>query len=172
MGQALLSIVEAEVTDAEALAAQALLREWDWSQDGEGRADALAALILRRLNTAIRKKEDLPDAEALLKAASAHLNAHFGRLDPPLGEALRLRRGYADLPLFGGPDALRAIGWKEAEDGRLVADFGDSFLMFVTWTADGDAASQSIQPFGSAVSHPESVHFSDQSKLFSSERMK
>jgi len=43
--------------------------------------------------------------EAALKSSVARLREHFGRLDPPLTDVVRLRRGDDDLPVTGGPGA-------------------------------------------------------------------
>jgi acyl-homoserine-lactone acylase len=150
----------------------ALLAGWDWTLDGEGRADAAAALVIDDVYRALRRREPLPEAEATLAKAAAHLTEHFGRLDPALGDLVRLRRGTADLPLLGGPDALRAIGWTAAPDGRLVADFGDSFVMWVKWDREGEVSARSIYPFGAAVAHPGSAHHADQAPLFANEGWK
>lgn len=63
----------------------------------------------------------------------------------------------ADFNIIGANEWLvRAIGWEEAEDGRLVADFGDSFLMFISWDQDGHVSSQSIQQYGAVSGRPRS----------------
>src|SRR3546814_17799400 len=64
----------------------------------------------------------------------AHLQEHFGGLDPKLGTVLRLRHGEGanrvDLPLDGGNDTVRASTlWDEEPDGRLNVRPGDSFIM-------------------------------------------
>ncbi len=61
--------------------------------------------------TARRLGQPEPDPLDTVRAASRHLRTHFGRLDPPLGDVLRLRRGDVDLPLEGAPDVLRALRW-------------------------------------------------------------
>ena len=153
-------------TDREFAAAQALLAEWDGNLDGVGRADALAALFLHPVNRARYTRRPLPDPRTALSEAAAFLRQHHGRLDPPLGSLLRLRRGELDLPLTGGPDVLRAIGWEPSRHGRLIADFGDAYIMEVTWDADGRVAARSVHQFGAATSRPHSRHYADQSPLF------
>ena len=102
---------------------------------------------------------------------------HFGRLDPPLQDALRLRQGpgpYAvDLPLDGGSDTLRASTlWDYDEDGRLSVRHGDSFVMFVEWAPGKRVSSESIQPFGAATTRPRDVHYTDQAPLFIQHKLK
>ncbi len=154
--------------------AKALLATWDWTLDGRGGADALACLMLRPANKVNYQRLAKPaDAREELAKWSAHLIKYFGRLDPPLGSLLRLRRGKVDLPLDGGPDTLRAMAlWDVDEDGRLRAKHGDSFVMLVDWSPDGRVRSQSIQPFGAATTRPASPHYSDQAPLFATHRMK
>ncbi len=152
--------------------AQAILARWDWNLDGRGEGDALALTILRPANRVhyLRTGEGV-DVRETLDAAAEHLQTHFGSLDPPLGDVLRLRRGTGansvDLPLDGGNDTLRASTlWDVDEDGRYRVRHGDSFLMFVRWDRQGRVRSRAIQPFGAATNRPDSPHYVDQAPLF------
>jgi acyl-homoserine-lactone acylase len=152
---------------------QVLLREWDWNFDGRGPADALAALVMRTGNAWYYRRQERTEPVEALREAMEHLQKHFGRIDPPLGEVLRLRQGDVDLPLDGGPDVLRAMAlWDEAPDGRLAVRHGDSFLMFMAWGRGGQVRSRSIQPFGAATTRPQSPHYTDQAALFAAKRTK
>ena len=172
LGQQLQGVMNLTPEDERLAEAVNLLNTWDWRQDGVGEADALAALVIRPFHSANRRGLPQLDALAVLSEATAHLDKHFGSLSVELGDVLRLRRGSLDLPLMGGPNALRAIGWEAAEDGRLVADFGDSFIMFVSWDEEGVVSSRSVQPYGSAVEDSASQHFSDQAGLFTNMQTK
>lgn len=153
--------------DQDVAAAQALLARWDWNYDGRGPADTLALMLLRTGNKWHYQRRPETSPAAALTEAAAYLTKHFGRLDVPLGTALRLRQGKVDLPLDGGPDVLRAMAlWDEADDGRLLARHGDSFLMFMAWDRRGRVSSRSIQPFGAATTRPDSPHYADQAKMF------
>lgn len=153
--------------------AQALLRRWDWNFDGRGPADTLAALLMRAGNRGHYRRRPFDDPKTELAIAAGFLLHHYGRLDVPLGQALRLRQGAVDLPLDGGPDVLRAMPlWDVADDGRLAARHGDSFTMFVEWDRQGRVRSKSIQPFGSATTRPASPHYADQARLFAGKRFK
>ncbi|MGB5779395.1 MAG: penicillin acylase family protein, partial [Allopontixanthobacter sediminis] len=151
-----------------------LLGTWDLTADNVGRADALALLILREYMSAeYQNKLEQPSPEGQLGDAARHLMTHFGRLDPPMSQVLRLRQGEVDLPLDGGSDTLRAsTTWDVDDDGRLSVKHGDSFVMFVEWEQGKPVRSQSIQPFGSATTRPDSPHYSDQSTLFIQHRLK
>ena len=155
--------------------AQQLLASWDFTADGKGPADALAVMVLQEGMATSDGLKPAPDPHFELSKAVAHLERYFGRIDPPLGDVIRLRQGKVDLPLDGGGDTLRAsTSWlKDAPDGRLPVKHGDSFLMFVEWPAGGGpVTSRSIQPFGAATTRPDSPHFADQAPLFAAHRTK
>ncbi|MFA5990536.1 MAG: penicillin acylase family protein [Sphingomonas sp.] len=153
--------------------AKAILARWDWNFDGVGPADSLAAILFRAGNRWHYPRKSRPDPRGEMAMAAAYLQKYFGRLDPPLGAVLRLRRGEVDLPMDGGPDALRAATtWDEAPDGRLVVEHGDSFIMFIRWDKQGHVSSQSVQPFGAATTRPKSPHYADQALLFVRHRLK
>jgi acyl-homoserine-lactone acylase len=152
--------------------AQVLLAGWDWTLNGQGRADALALLLMRPANRQHYRRLAPPDPREELGGAADYLRKHFGRLDPPLGSVIRLRRGEVDLPLDGGPDVLRAAPlWDWDKDGRARVRHGDSFIMFVSWDRQGRVRSRSMQPFG-ASNRPGSPHYADQAPLFVRHRLK
>jgi len=163
--------------------AQELLGEWDLFADNVGRGDALALLMIRPFMGADYQNGDIPDHREELQRSADHLMDHFGRLDPPMSDLLRLRQGSGDqrdggpfavdLPLDGGSDTLRASTlWNIHDDGRLAVRHGDSFIQFVEWAPGMRVRSQSIQPFGSATTRPASPHFTDQSSLFIQHKLK
>lgn len=153
--------------------ARDLLLSWDFTADGKGRADALALLVIRDFMSADYSNKPFPDVTEKLGAASDHLMTHFGRLDPPMGELLRLRQGGLDLPLDGGSDTLRAsTTWDVAEDGRLSLKHGDSFIMWIEWQPGQRVTSRSVQPFGASTTRPRSPHYTDQMRLFVDHRLK
>ncbi|GAA4051600.1 penicillin acylase family protein [Parerythrobacter jejuensis] len=153
--------------------AQQLLATWDLTSDNQGRADALALLLIRDFMSAEYQNNPTPDVGAKLRKAATHLMTHFGRLDPPMGDLLRLRLGDVDLPLDGGSDTLRAsTTWQVDEDGRLRVVHGDSFIQWVEWKPGERVKSESIQPFGAATTRPDSPHYTDQASLFVQKRLK
>ena len=110
---------------------------------------------------------EAPDVAEVAASVPAHLLEHFGRLDVPLGEVLRLRRGDVDLPLTGGPGVLRAIHSLEEPDGRMRAWNGDGYVLVVKWPAGGGAPeTRTVMAHGAAVAHPDSPHYSDQAEMF------
>lgn len=153
--------------------AQRLLGEWDYTADSVGRADALALLMIKDFMSAEYNGNPAPDVEEHLRKQVAHLEEHFGRVDPPMSELLRLRQGEVDLPLDGGSDTLRAsTTWDVDDDGRLSVRHGDSFLMFVEWAPGARVTSESIQPFGAATTRPDDPHYADQAPLFVRHQLK
>lgn len=153
--------------------AQALLATWDWNSDGNGRADALGEAMMHMANSAAYHGDPLPDAKAKLREVVDKLMQGFGRIDMPLGDLQRLRRGTVDLPANGGTDTLRAAtAWDPQPDGRMRVKHGDSFTMLITWDKAGQVASQSIQPYGAATNRPSSPHYTDQMAMFVARKFK
>ncbi|MGE0595906.1 MAG: penicillin acylase family protein [Hyphomonadaceae bacterium] len=160
MVEAILAAQDASLADV-----QALLRTWDRRAANDSPAAALVNLAFLPIYNARREGRPIPDPVVSARAAAHHLRMHFGRLDPPLGDVLRLRRGDVDLPLEGGPDVLRALRWAEDGDGRLSADFGDGFMMVMDWAPDGALSTRVIHQWG-ASERPESTHYNDQSEMY------
>ena len=155
------------------LRAQQLLATWDWNSDSKGRADALGESMMHMANSAAYHGEPLPDAKAKLREVVDSLMKGFGRLDMPLSELQRLRRGTVDLPANGGTDTLRAAtSWEPLPDGRMRVKHGDSFVMLVTWDKAGKVESRSIQPYGAATTRSDSPHYIDQMALFAARKFK
>ncbi|MFM1982287.1 MAG: hypothetical protein RJB22_1006 [Pseudomonadota bacterium] len=168
-------VISAKITDAPDLAkAQALLARWDWTSDGAGAADVLAERVIRVASAKKWRRAPLPDPQAALREAVDDLQDRFGRIDPPLAEVQRLRRGTVDLPMLGGTDTLRATtAWdKDQADQKLRVRHGDSFIMLVNWDKAGKVQSQSIQPYGAATNRPQSRHYTDQMALFAAQKFK
>ena len=159
--------------DAELARARDMLMGWDFTADNIGEADALALLMIREFMSSSYQNKPWPDARAELAKQVAHLETHFGRIDPPMGDLLRLRQGKVDLPLDGGSDTLRASTlWDVDDDGRLSVRHGDSFIQWVEWLPGERVSSRSIQPFGAATTRPDSPHYTDQAALFVKHRLK
>jgi len=159
--------------DAQLSDARELMLSWDFKADNVGPADALALLMIRDFMSAEYQNKDYPDVRGSLVEAVDHLLEHFGRIDPPMSDLLRLRYGDVDLPLDGGSDTLRAsTTWRVDDDGRLRLVHGDSFIQWVEWREGEPVRSQSIQPFGAAISRPENPHHTDQMQLFVDHQLK
>jgi penicillin amidase/acyl-homoserine-lactone acylase len=140
-----------------------LLRGWDGRADEGSAASAVAIAALRYLADEKQAAQEDTDPAIALRRAIALLRGTFGRVDVPLGELMRLRRGAVDLPLGGGPDLLNAVYTKE-KGGKLVAYQGDSYVLIVEFTGGG-AVSSSVHHYGSS-NRPSSPHYADQAPLF------
>jgi acyl-homoserine-lactone acylase len=163
------SILAVSIKDDPELAkAQKLLSTWDFASDGKGSADALAERVIRVAAVARHKGQPMPKPLAGLKEAVDDFSVRFGRIDPPLTEIQRLRRGKVDLPMLGGHDTLRATSiWdKDAPDKKARVRHGDSFIMLTRWDKAGRVISESVQPYGAATNRPKSPHYTDQMELF------
>ncbi len=170
--EAVRQVLAASAEDDLLRQAQDALRRWDGTATMDNRWAAIPVVLDReQIRARIRLLPD-PDPVAVARDAAAHLLEHFGRIDVPLGEFQRLRRGDVDLPVDGGPDTLRAMRGEYAADGRIVADAGDTFILLVEWDRDGNLTSHAVQPFGGAMSHPESPHHADQARLFTAKQLR
>ncbi|RMF71273.1 MAG: hypothetical protein D6740_07000 [Alphaproteobacteria bacterium] len=155
--------------------AQQVVAGWSGRADLADRATALVVLGATKALSGFRFTGwKRPVAEALAEAAH-ELKEAYGRLDVPWGEVQRLRRGEVDLPLAGGPDALRAVyaGNHLSKDGHLIAVGGDSYIMVVDWDENGRLQPlRTVHQFGAATMRPSSPHYADQTALFAAERFK
>lgn len=152
--------------DVDLAPVQAVLRRWDFQARADSPEAALALLAYAPIRRADRLGEPVPSALATVRDAAQTLLSGFGTLEPPLGSVLRLQRGSVDLPLDGGPDLLRAIGWTLDDRSRMRADFGDGLIMLVDWAPDGTVDVRSVHQFGAAAGRPASPHYADQAARF------
>ena len=148
-----------------------ILKEWDLGNQKENRNAAIAHLTFKIKYAMEKYIYNHDDVMERFKSAVDFLMNEFGRIDIELGELQRLKRGNVDLPLDGGPDVLRAI-YSSMQDSRKVAMNGDCFFQIVDWDENGKLYSESIHQFGTATLDSNSIHFSDQSILFSNKEMK
>lgn len=148
-----------------------LIRNWNLSADSTNKAAALSMIVLPNSFNEDNLKYDIVNIKKKLRETIDFLINHFGRIDVPLGKALRLVRGETDLPLGGGPDLLRAIYFKEKED-KYVGTAGDCYFQAVEWGPNGELNAWTIHQYGSATAIESSIHYDDQAKLFSKQEMK
>ncbi|MEM6586025.1 MAG: penicillin acylase family protein, partial [Pseudomonadota bacterium] len=170
----MMTALEGLEVEGELAQARDLLLNWDYTSDNEGPADALSYMMIRDYMSAeYQNRGTYPDIREALSDAVNHLNTHFGRIDPPMSELVRLRQGNVDLPLDGGSDTLRAATtWRVEDDGRLSLVHGDSFIQWVEWQEGERVSSRSIQPFGQATTRPDSPHYTDQMQLYVDHELK
>ncbi len=162
--------------------AQALLRAWDFHTDVDNVGATVMILslwdILNRDRQAFNPSnfsgDKLPQARLFegFQRAVRSLRQHFGTVRVPWGAVNRLIHGPADVPLSGGPDVVRAIYGTPQPDGRLMGINGDSYVLLVTWDAQGRVSGWAVQPFGSAVQDLYSPHYADQAPVFAAEALR
>ncbi len=142
-----------------------LLRGWNGEATAESAAATIAVLTYKAVDPKMRGEGDptLPNPDDALRDTVRWLREGYGRVEVPLGEVQRLRRGDTDLPLGGGPDVLNAA-YTKREGHHLVGTQGDSYVLLVDFT-DAGPRSRSIINYG-ASSKRASPHFADQAPLF------
>jgi acyl-homoserine-lactone acylase len=165
-------LAEPAPTDPRAREAVELLRGWDRQAGPDSRATALALMTLQPPDEP--EAGEVPTAVLVqrLTAAARLLQDHFGRIDVPWHDVLRLRHGSVDIGLSGGPDLLHAVYGRPGSDGRIAGVAGDSYILLVEWDGQGRVSSRSIQPYGSATLNSHSPHYADQAPLFAAGRLK
>ena len=154
-----------------------VLLAWDRKTDPQNMRAALGVMtyhgrLTKRLIRNADSEPSVDDVLASLKASAELLMTHYGTLEVPWEQVNRLQRGEVDLGIGGGPDILHAVYGSIEDDGRAVGIAGDSHVWVARWKADGQLETHSIHPFGSAISHPSSPHYADQSPLFVQRQLK
>lgn len=158
--------------DPELQRALDLVKNWNRRTDRDNTAAALAILAAEPdMEWDRQGKYDFDPVEAVQRAAT-YLQKHFGKIDVPWGQVMRLRRGNVDLPLDGGPDTLRAIEGAQQPDGTYTANDGDGYFAMLEWRPDGTLAAESIHQFGAATVDTNSKHYADQAPLFADKKLK
>ena len=157
--------------NADLLAAQKHLAEWDFDVELDDRQAALGVLTATPVIIAERLGQEPPDVEQAFRDAVSSLMQHHGTFDLPWSQINRFQRGEIDVPIGGGPDVLRAVeSFVLTEDGVYVSNSGDCYLMFVEWLPDGSQIVETIHQFGTATLDPGSPHYADQVPLFLEEK--
>ena len=150
-----------------------ILRRYNLCTDKDNRRAALALLTAVEVLKADELGLPRPDAVAVLRGFATRMLENFGRLDPVWSQVGRLKRGAVDLPVSGGPDALRDIEFEPGvdNDGQARAIGGDALTVLSTWNSNGVWAVESVVPYGSS-SLETSPHYADQAPLFVDGRLK
>jgi len=174
-------ILQADLSGSPAAAAaQDVLRGWDLraSLDSQGMTvmeywlDAISAAQYLRWSGLVGAEISAESLTSTFVTAANTLQSQFGRVTVPWGEANRLQRGALDLARDGGPDLLRASYGAKGEDGRIVGNNGDGYVMLVRWDSAGAVTVESIHQFGSATLDASSPHYADQSPLYVRQELK
>ena len=148
-----------------------ILKGWDLGNQKNNRGAALAQLTFKLTYDINDFIYDYDSLFSKFKESIAFLMNEFNQLDIELGQLQILKRGNLTFPLDGGPDILRAI-YSKMENNRKVATHGDCYFQMVDWDKEGNLTAESIHQYGAATLDDKSVHFNDQSELFSTMKMK
>jgi acyl-homoserine-lactone acylase len=148
-----------------------LLKSWDRAVTKDNKAAALGILVGYPHSRRDAWAGKPFDHVNVLREATRFLKKHYGRLDVPLQEVLRLRHGKQDLGLAGGPDCLRAVYFEVNDDGHLIGVGGDCYIQMVEWDKEGRMHSEAVIQYGSATGDKRSPHYADQAPLFADEKM-
>ena len=155
--------------NADLLAAQKIIKQWDRLANLENRNAALPIEIFNQ----IRQSADSDDKSAkavkdATEKAVVYLQANYGQLDPKWAEVNRLKRGSYNKPLAGGPDLLRAVYSIDMKpDEKAYATHGDSWMAIVSWDqVTGKQSAKVLHQFGSATLDQASPHYADQADMF------
>jgi acyl-homoserine-lactone acylase len=122
--------------------------------------------------TTPRGLADRERAVAKFRDALGEVNRLFGRPDVAWGDAHRIRKGSVDLPVAGGAGTMgcfRVLDFRSADDGKLVASGGDSWVFAVEFSAPPKAYTVVAYSQSDVEGSP---HFSDQAALFAAGKMK
>lgn len=111
-------------------------------------------------------------AARLLEESARSVRERYGSLDVPWGDVYRLRIGKRDLPGNGGTGGLgifRVVGYAPADDGKMVARFGDSYVAVMEF---GDSVrARALISYGNAT-QPHTGHVGDQLELFARQELR
>ncbi len=148
-----------------------IIRKWNLKADS---LNTEAALSILTLPNAFRFEDLKYNKDSITVALSENIKffkKKYGSLNVPLGHVFRLIRGDINLPLEGGPGLLRAIYIKKIKN-TYQGVAGDCYIQAVEWDPSGNVSSWSVHQYGSATKDKNSIHYNDQSFLFSKHQMK
>jgi acyl-homoserine-lactone acylase len=149
------------------------LKNWNRKATTDNTTASVFVLTYNYLRQKVNAFRPVTEAEAVeaLRHAKEHLMRYFGTLNVPLGELQRHTRGTVSLPCSGMPDVLAAMDAKPAENGRLRAAQGESYIELVRFTKNGLPQIESVNAYG-ASNKPNSPHYTDQMELFVQQKTK
>ena len=145
------------------------IQNWDRKADIDSYgAGAFASLYfeLQKIypNLPEDKKVTKDQLITALKNVKEDLQTYFGAERIQLGEMHRLIRGEKDIPIWGMPDVITAMGSIKLQDGRRKVVSGESYIELVKFTSEG-VEIESVISYGSS-DHSNSPHYNDQMELY------
>ena len=180
-----LALAVAEHGDERAKAAMAVLQAWDGKADAESKGAVLFQAFFFKWRSAFAEPwsesqprttpdglKDPAKAAQLLGEAAEEVTQAYGDAAVPWGDIYRFRAGTVDLPANGGPGQLgifRVMAYRQNEDGKQSAYFGDTFVFAVAFSQPLQA--RAVMSYGNA-SQPGSTHATDQLPLIAAKQMR
>ncbi len=150
-----------------------LLNDWNRSTRKENEIAALFLLAKDALYQHYKKHDHIDDDSYINAIASANeiLMTKYGKVEVPLGDFQRHRRGDVDIPIGGGGDVIAAMYSRPDEDGKYKAFTGETYIQIVRFDKEKGPIIESINAYGSSA-NPEDEHFTDQMQLFADQQLK
>ncbi len=185
----LINVVKKTKPNEETREALAVLKDWDNTTRAESRGSVLFKSWwakyskdndeLYELSWDEKKPTSTPHgignterAVSAFAEAIAETTKKHGDVAVVWGDVHRVRRGDVDLPVSGGSGLMgcfRALKFKEADDGKLIVNSGDSWIFTVEFGKSPRA--YSVVGY-SQTSNEDSPHFNDQTVLYANNQMK
>ncbi len=157
----------------------AKLKKWNFSGAIDNRDAALASFtfnyLFKKKKAAYNELEtgieyDTPLLVEAIRYAKKQMIKYHKSIDVPFGDVQRLVRKDKSYPLAGLPECLAAIVSEPQKNGTLLAQNGDSFIMFAKFSKKGNTY-ESVVPYGESR-RDGSPHLMDQMKLYSTQQTK
>lgn len=150
-----------------------LLNNWNRSTRKDNEVAALFLLAKDALYQHYRKNGSVDDEDFInaIDSASSLLMKSYGKLEVPLGDFQRHRRGDVDIPIGGGSDVIAAMYSRPDEDGKFKAFTGETYIQMVRFDSEKGPIIESVNAYGSSAEE-DSEHFTDQMQLFADQNLK
>jgi acyl-homoserine-lactone acylase len=157
-----------------------LLQNWDGDASGENTTAPLFLLTIQYVfekmgYTDVPFTTGIPDTISAelyvegIEQASKDLIQQHGSLKVPLKNILFHRRNGKLYPASGFPDALSPIYTNREEDGKQVAEYGDTYIHFVEFDKKGPVKIQTLLPFEATKTCED---YEDELEMFNERKLK
>ncbi len=179
--KSMLPIINLDVTKYPDLKdAVAVMKVWDFTSHIENRNMPLVLHTLSEISSLTKAAYNEMETgfvfneEQMVKsmrAAKKELLKNFNTLTPTLGQVQIVKRGNYELPMPGAPDQLAPSYDKKDKHGKYRIDKGDTFTMLVKFNKKTGNLFETQMPYG-ASNVPNSKHYADQMKMYSTHQTK
>lgn len=150
-----------------------LLNNWNRSTRKDNKVAALFLLSKDALYQHYRKHDAIQDEDYInaIDTATNQLMKSYGKIEVPLGDFQRHRRGDVDIPIGGGADVIAAMYSRPDEDGKYKAYVGETYIQMVRFDKEKGPIIESVNAYGSSA-NPGDEHFTNQMQLFADQKLK